>query len=140
MEMIEQNLNIFESNFKLVDDFYYINFLSKDRLLSDTVSEKFNKKFNIINGISNINLLRYDALLIGKVFTLFVRDKATDIMSESLLLNSLIKMKEICNNDGIKELHFTKLNCNSLIEFYKIKSAINSIFNDTEIKIIAFAF
>ena len=139
MKMIECNFSIFDSSFSLNDDFYYIIFMSKDKILSNIISEKFNKKFNIIDNFSQIDLSQCNALLIGKVFTLFIKKESYDILSESLLQSSLLKLKEICNSDGIKELHLSKLNLTDT-EYTIFKSKLFSVFNDTDITFILFSF
>lgn len=143
MRMIEIDLNIMSAP----QSYYLAQGISKDLNFSTGLPALFERMYGIKNKIETFFVDEYtdktdinlgEAVLVDNVFNLVVKESSYNKPDADRLLDALTDMRDQMEEKMIKKLAIPKLCCGrNGLEWDDVKSAIEFVFDDSDIQILA---
>lgn len=142
MTFTEQEQDIFELSNK--DNYYFVQCISSDFKMGKGIALEFNKVFNckneLVKEFKNFkweNKGRCIKVKNSIVFHLVTKNRYWDKPTYRTLKESLIELKTLCIEQGVKKLAMPKIGCGlDKLQWNTVKENIVKIFNDTDIEIL----
>lgn len=136
MELREEKRNLFT----VEDDYYLAHCISADCAMGKGIAVEFEKRFNLRD-----NLLEYakeerehpTCILEGKVFNLITKEKYWHKPTYATLEGSLIAMKNIVENEGIKKIAMPRIGSGlDKLRWDVVIGLIEKTFEDLDVEIL----
>lgn len=142
MTFTEQEQDIFELSNK--DNYYFVQCISSDFKMGKGIALEFNKVFNckneLVKEFKNFKWENKGKCIKAKnsiVFHLVTKNRYWDKPTYRTLKESLIELKTLCIEQGVKKLAMPKIGCGlDKLQWNTVKENIVKIFNDTDIEIL----
>lgn len=142
MTFTEQEQDIFELSNK--DNYYFVQCISSDFKMGKGIALEFNKVFNckneLVKEFKNFKWEDKGRCIKAKnsiVFHLITKNRYWDKPTYRTLKESLIELKTLCIEQGVKKLAMPKIGCGlDKLQWNTVKENIIKIFNDTDIEIL----
>lgn len=142
MTFTEQEQDIFELSNK--DNYYFVQCISSDFKMGKGIALEFNKVFNckneLVKEFKNFKWEDKGRCIKAKnsiVFHLITKSRYWDKPTYRTLKESLIELKTLCIELGVKKLAMPKIGCGlDKLQWNTVKENIIKIFNDTDIEIL----
>lgn len=126
--------------FSVSEEYYLAHCISSDYVMGGGIAVPFNKKFNLKQQFSHIDpkLLEHPTcILLGRVFNLITKKNVWHKPTYETLKQSLIKMRDICNEKNIQKIAMPKIGCGiDKLEWPKVSEIIKEIFSKFNIEIL----
>ena len=131
--------------FTMPHGYYLAHCISADFALGAGIAKKFDEVYNmrfklhrdyaIPEGQKSANVGR--ALLVDNVFNLVTKERCFHKPTYDELYNSLIDMREQCDDFGVKRLAMPLIGCGlDKLEWSRVKDIIEDVFGSTDIEIL----
>jgi O-acetyl-ADP-ribose deacetylase (regulator of RNase III) len=131
--------------FKDTEDYYYAHCISADFGMGAGIAVEFNRRFNMKNKLLKEypNGWLFDGqyqlgtIVIDKVFNLVTKKRVYEKPTYESLRKSLVAMRDICLQDGIKKIAMPGIGCRlDQLEWDKVSEIIKDVFKNTDIEIL----
>lgn len=115
-----------------------VHCISADFAMSGGIAVPMAKKFSLRNALSCFyNVKSPTCIFVNNVMNLITKDNVWDSPTYKSLTASLVKCREICEEEGIKYLAMPKIGCGiDRLEWFTVKTLIKEVFKDTDIDIL----
>ena len=141
MTLTETQMDLFD----VPQGYYLAHCISGDYALGAGIASKFDEVYNmryklhrdyaIPEGKKSANVGR--ALLIDNVFNLVTKSRCFEKPTYDSLYDTLIDMREQCENFDIEKLAMPKIGCGlDKMEWERVKDIIETVFENTDIEIM----
>lgn len=131
--------------FNVPQGYYLAHCISGDYALGAGIASKFDEVYNmryklhrdyaLPEGKKSANVGR--ALLIDNVFNLVTKSRCFEKPTYDSLYDTLIDMREQCENFDIEKLAMPKIGCGlDKMEWERVKDIIETVFENTDIEIM----
>lgn len=142
MTFAEKEQDIFELSNK--DNYYFVQCISSDFKMGKGIALEFNRVFNckneLVKEFKNFKWENTGRCIKAKnsiVFHLITKNRYWDKPTYRTLKESLIELKTLCIEQGVKKLAMPKIGCGlDKLQWNTVKENIVKIFNDTDIEIL----
>lgn len=133
--------------FSDTENYYLVHCISADFAMGKGIVLEFNRRFDMKNKLKSSypdylkewreSGRKSDCILVDGVFNLITKERYFNKPTYETLKCSLVKMKNICLDKGVKKLAMPVIGCGlDRLQWDKVSSIIKEIFRDTDIEIL----
>lgn len=130
--------------FAVPQGYYLAHCISGDYALNDGIAKRFDKVYNMRFKLQRNYAIPKDkksanvgrALLVDNVFNLVIKERYFHKPTYETLYETLVDMKEQCEDFDIAKLAIPLLGCESGLNWAQVKDIIEDVFEKTPIEIV----
>lgn len=132
MTFTEIKGNLFDR--KLYPSEYYVHCISRDYACGAGIAKEFNKRYNLTKKLQELPPCK--CMTIDNVINLITKSKYWQKPTYDSLRETLVDLKEICEENFIKTLVMPKIGCGlDRLSWKNVKKMLKEIFENTLINI-----